>query len=290
MLLDFRQARCAQAPSDRPDGPVVCLFLILPIVFIAALSFGSSQWLIFPPPSWTFRWYGDLFADPRWLYSALTSLKIAAIVTVLSVVIGFLAALGLNRGTFAGRETLRALFLTPMILPVVVLAVALYALFLKLGIGRHHDRFRHRPSADRATLFDHLDRQRAGGLRPLDRGCRHPVRRKPLGGAAPVTVPSNFSHGIFGAAVFSFLASWDEVVLAIFMASPTLQTLPVKIWSTLSQDLTPVIAAASTLLIAFTIVLMVHRRRFWSARDGKHDLTPFSASATSARITARSLR
>ena len=53
----------------------VCLFLILPIAFIAALSFGSSQWLIFPPPSWTLKWYQDLFADPRWLYSALTSLK-----------------------------------------------------------------------------------------------------------------------------------------------------------------------------------------------------------------------
>ena len=98
----------------------VCLFLLLPIVFIAALSFGSSQWLIFPPPAWTTRWYGELFADPRWFYSALTSLKIAVIVTVLSVVIGFLAALGLNRGTFPGRDLLRALFLTPMILPVVV--------------------------------------------------------------------------------------------------------------------------------------------------------------------------
>ncbi len=103
---------------------LVCLFLMLPIVFIAALSFGSSQWLIFPPPSWTTRWYGELFADPRWLQSAFTSLKIAAIVTVLSVGIGFLAALALNRGSFAGREVLRALFLTPMILPVVVLAVA----------------------------------------------------------------------------------------------------------------------------------------------------------------------
>jgi len=106
---------------------LVCLFLILPIVFIAALSFGSSQWLIFPPPAWTLKWYQDLFADPRWLYSALTSLKIAAIVTVLSVAIGFLAALGLDRGRFPGRDLLRALFLTPMILPVVVLAVALLA-------------------------------------------------------------------------------------------------------------------------------------------------------------------
>jgi len=65
------------------------------------------------------------------------------------------------------------------------------------------------------------------------------------------------SHGLFSAAIFSFLTSWDEVVLAIFMASPTLQTLPVKIWATLRQDLTPVIAAASTLLILITLILML---------------------------------
>lgn len=92
-----------------------------------------------------------------------------------------------------------------------------------------------------------------------------------LCGASPwearirVTVPA-VSHGIFAAAIFSFLASWDEVVLAIFMASPTLQTLPVKIWATLRQDLTPVIAAASTILIAFTILLMVLAEFFRKGR------------------------
>ena len=139
MLLDFDKLGSLR-PFLVGLTVLVCLFLILPIVFIAALSFGSSQWLIFPPPSWTFKWYQDLFADPRWFYSALTSLKIAAMVTVLSVVIGFLAALGLNRGQFFGRDVLRALFLTPMILPVVVLAVALYALFLRFGLGGWHDR------------------------------------------------------------------------------------------------------------------------------------------------------
>ena len=234
----------------------VCLFLLLPIVFIAALSFGSSQWLIFPPPAWTTRWYGELFADPRWFYSALTSLKIAVIVTVLSVVIGFLAALGLNRGTFPGRDLLRALFLTPMILPVVVLAVALYALFLRLGLA----------GTTFAFIIAHLLIALpfaiiaiGNALEGFDRSIEDAAI---LCGASPwearlrVTVPA-IKHGIFAAAVFSFLASWDEVVLAIFMASPTLQTLPVKIWSTLRQDLTPVIAAASTLLIAFTILLMI---------------------------------
>jgi putative spermidine/putrescine transport system permease protein len=234
----------------------VCLFLILPIVFIAALSFGSSQWLIFPPPSWTLRWYQELLADPRWLYSALTSLKIAAIVTVLSVVVGFLAAFGLNRGEFYGREMLRALFLTPMILPVVVLAVALYALFLKLNLAGTTIAF---VIAHLLIALPFSIISIGNALEGFDKSVEDAAI---LCGASPwearlrVTVPA-VSHGIFAAAVFSFLASWDEVVLAIFMASPTLQTLPVKIWTTLRQDLTPVIAAASTLLIAFTIILMV---------------------------------
>ena len=243
----------------------VCLFLILPIAFIAALSFGSSQWLIFPPPSWTLKWYQDLFADPRWLYSALTSLKIAAIVTVLSVVLGFLTALGLNRGRFKGREALRALFLTPMILPVVVLAVALYALFLQLGLAGTTIAF---VIAHTLIALPFSIIAIGNAMEGFDKSIEDAAI---LCGASPwearlrVTVPA-VSHGIFAAAVFSFLASWDEVVLAIFMASPTLQTLPVKIWATLRQDLTPVIAAASTLLIAFTILLMIVAALFRKGR------------------------
>ncbi len=71
-----------------------------------------------------------------------------------------------------------------------------------------------------------------------------------------VTIPA-IGHGLLSAAVFSFLISWDEVVLAIFMATPTLQTLPVKIWTTLRTDLSPVIAAASTLLVLLTLALML---------------------------------
>lgn len=235
---------------------LVCLFLVLPIVFIAALSFGSSQWLIFPPPSWTMRWYVELFSDPRWLQSALTSLQIAAIVTVLSVVIGFLAAFSLNRGSFVGKELMRALFLTPMILPVVVLAVALYAFFLKIGLAGTLPGF---IIAHLLVALPFSIISIGSALEGFDKSIEDAAI---LCGASPwearlrVTVPA-ISHGIFGAAVFSFLASWDEVVLAIFMASPSLQTLPVKVWTTLRQDLTPVIAAASTLLVALTVLLMI---------------------------------
>ena len=143
-----------------------------------------------------------------------------------------------------------------MILPVVVLAVALYALFLRLGLAGTTFAF---VVAHLLIALPFAIIAIGNALEGFDRSIEDAAI---LCGASPwearlrVTVPA-IQHGIFAAAVFSFLASWDEVVLAIFMASPTLQTLPVKIWSTLRQDLTPVIAAASTLLIAFTILLMI---------------------------------
>jgi putative spermidine/putrescine transport system permease protein len=232
------------------------VYLLMPILFIAALSFGSSQWLIFPPPAWTTRWYGELFADPRWLESAWVSFVIACVVAVLSVVIGLAVSYGLVRGTFRGREALKAFFLTPMILPVVILAVALYALFLRVGLNGTTTGF---VIAHLVVALPFAVLTITSALEGFDKAIEDAAilcGASPLEAVVRVTLPG-IAHGLFSAAVFSFLASWDEVVLAIFMASPTLQTLPVKIWATLRQDLTPVIAAASTLLIGLTILLML---------------------------------
>ncbi|WP_366554971.1 ABC transporter permease [Aquibaculum sediminis] len=235
---------------------LVALFLLLPIVFIVALSFGDSRWLIFPPPGWTLRWYEELFADSRWIESALTSAKIGLIVTVISVALGLLASIGLVRGRFKGKAVLRTFFLTPMVLPVVILAVALYALFLRIGLSGTLAGF---VIAHVVIALPFSIIAISGALETFDPAIEDAAV---VCGASPwearlrVTLPA-ISHGLFSAAIFSFLISWDEVVIAIFMASPTLQTLPVRIWGTLRQDLTPVIAAASTLLVALTILLML---------------------------------
>lgn len=231
-------------------------FLLLPILFIAALSFGSSQWLIFPPPSWTLRWYREFFADPRWIEAAWTSFMIAALVTVFSVGIGLCASFALVRGRFKGREALKALFLTPMILPVVVLAVALYAFFLRLGLNGTVTGF---VIAHLVVALPFSILAITNALEGFDKSIEDAAvlcGASPLEAKFRVTLPA-IGHGLFSAAIFSFLTSWDEVVLAIFMASPTLQTLPVRIWTTLRQDLTPVIASASTLLVLFSILLMM---------------------------------
>lgn len=256
MLLDF----------DRMGGPLrgtligiatlTALFLLAPIVFIVVLSFGSSQWLIVPPPGWTLQWYRELLADPGWLHATWASLKIGLIVTVLSVLLGFLTALALVRGTFPGRTAVKALFLTPMVLPVVVLAVALYAMFLKLGLTGTTTGFviGHLVIALPFSIITI-----GNALESFDFALEDAAR---ICGAGEwtvkwrVTLPA-VRLGLGAAAVFSFLVSWDEVVLSIFLATPGVETLPVRIWAALRQDLSPVIAAASALLIGFTLCLML---------------------------------
>ncbi|NTT88070.1 ABC transporter permease [Tabrizicola fusiformis] len=255
MLLDFNKLGAWKWALSGICA-LMALFLLLPILFIVALSFGSSRWLIFPPPGWTLKWYEELFADPRWLGAALTSAKIGVIVMVLSVALGLLASLALVRGKFRGRAVLRAFFLTPMVLPVVIVAVALYAAFLRLGINGTLPGF---VIAHLIVALPFAIITITGALETFDPAIEDAAI---LCGASPwearlrVTLPG-IRHGLFSAAIFSFLISWDEVVLAIFMASPSLQTLPVKVWTTLRQDLTPVIAAASTLLVALTVILMI---------------------------------
>jgi putative spermidine/putrescine transport system permease protein len=256
MLLDFNRLGLGLRLLLIAIGALTSLYLLAPIAFIVALSFGSSQWLVFPPPGWTMHWYRELLADPGWIEATLNSAKVALLVTVLSVGIGFLSALALARGRFPGRAAIRAFFLTPMVLPVVVLAVALYALFLRLGLTGTLLGFvlGHLVIALPFSIITI-----GNALESFDFALEDAAR---ICGASAlqvklrVTLPS-IKLGLFAAAVFSFLVSWDEVVLSIFMAAPGFETLPVRIWSTLRQDLSPVIAAASALLIALTAVLML---------------------------------
>ncbi len=256
MLLDFSKMGWKLRLFLLAVTAATAIFLMMPIAFIVALSFGSSQWMAFPPPSWTTRWYSELFADATWIDAAWASTRVALVVSFLSVGIGFLTSVALQRGNFRGKAVLRAFFLTPMILPVVILAVALYALFLKLGLTGTYIGF----------VVGHLIVALpfsiiaiSNSLESFDFTLEDAAR---ICGASEWTVRLKVTFpairlGLLAAATFSFLVSWDEVVVSIFMSTPGVETLPVKIWSALRQDLSPVIAAASSILIAITTVFML---------------------------------
>ncbi|MGE8505170.1 MAG: ABC transporter permease [Pseudomonas sp.] len=234
----------------------IAAFLLLPIVFIVLLSFGSSQWLVFPPPDWTLKWYGQFFSNPDWMQAAYTSLKVALLTTVCALALGLPCAFALVRGKFPGRELLYALFTLPMIVPLVIIAVAVYALFLKLGYTGTLLAFviSHVIVALPFTIISIIN-----SLKLFDQSIEDAAvicGASRLQAIVKVTFPA-IRPGMMAGALFAFLVSWDEVVLSVMMASPNLQTLPVKMWTTLRQDLTPVIAVASTLLIGLSLLIMI---------------------------------
>ncbi len=152
---------------------------------------------------------------------------------------------------------LKALFLTPMILPVVVLAVALYAFFSQGGARWNLGWLRDRLTSSllfRSPFCPFPVRLKVSISPSRTRRCSAAPR--PLEARIRVTLPCDQPRNIFGRCLFVPDILGRGRLLAIFMASPTLQTLPVKVWATLRQDLTPVVAAASTLLILLTILLM----------------------------------
>ena len=143
-----------------------------------------------------------------------------------------------------------------MILPVVVFSVAIYMLFLRIGLGGTFIGF---VIAHTVLAFPFAFISITNSLERFDKSIEDAAilcGASPIRAVIKITLPSR-RLGILSAALFSFLISWDEVVVAIFMASPTLQTLPVVIWGALRQELTPTIAAASSLLVLLTLALIV---------------------------------
>ena len=234
----------------------VMVYLLVPLFFLIMLSFNSSRWLAFPPPGWTLRWFEELFTNSGWIDSIVNSIKIGLAVMVLSLLLGVPTSFALVRGKFPGKTLLNAFFTSPMIVPVIIIAVALYGLALTFGLA----------GTAVAFIVAHLIVALpfaiiciSSSLMSFDESIEKAAiicGASKFGAIWRITIPS-IRPGIVAGGLFAFLISWDEVVLAIFMATPSLQTLPVKIWVTLRADLSPVIAAASSLLIVATMAVVL---------------------------------
>src|SRR5438067_4411610 len=111
---------------------LVLFFLIMPIAIIVPISFSSAQYLRFPPPGFSTQWYERFFGRPEWMASLWLSLQVASLSTVFTVALGVLGSLGLVRGRFPGKAAVYAFILSPMIVPTIITAIAVYFFFARL--------------------------------------------------------------------------------------------------------------------------------------------------------------
>ena len=233
----------------------VFVFLIVPVLVIFPLSFSASPYLEFPPRGWSLQWYRNFFSRPDWLSATIVSLKVATGTSVLATALGTVTAFGLTRSSFRGKNVVIAIVLSPIIMPVVVVAVAIYFFYARMdfvgtltGLVVGHTIL--------ATPFVVLTVTTSlhGFDRALERAGMS-LGAHPLYTFFRVTLPS-IRPGVLSGALFAFVTSFDELVMALFLTAPTSLTLPRRMWEGVRMEIDPTIAAAASTLIIFALVTL----------------------------------
>jgi putative spermidine/putrescine transport system permease protein len=241
----------------RAFAGLMVIWLLAPILVVIPLSFTGKRSFEFPPTTWSTEWYHQLFTAPEWIDSLTHSIEIALLVVVFAGVLGTACAFGLDRGAIPGKGVIRAIVLSPMIIPIVIVAVGVYAVYLPWHLAGHEIGFvlAHTALAIPFVVIS-VSTSLAGFDRRLEQAAAS-LGSSPWSTFLRVTLPL-IAPGIFAGAVLAFITSFDEVVTALFLATPTVKTLPVQMFQTIN-NVDPTIAAASTLVLVGTtmIVLMV---------------------------------
>lgn len=233
----------------------VLLFLIAPVVIIVIVSFSGADYLKFPPPSLSLRWYDRFFGVPAWRRAIWVSIQVASLTMIFATVLGLLASLALVRARFRWKGAVYAFVLSPLIVPTIITAIGLYFFFarfkatgsiLAIALGHTVLALPVVVIIIAATLqgFDLRLEQAA-----LSLGASRLVALR------RVTLPL-IAPGVLSAALFAFLTSFDELLIPLFLSGVEAQTLTVRIWNSLLLEVDPTIAAVSSFLIGVTTAIL----------------------------------
>lgn len=234
---------------------LVLAFLLLPTLLVIPMSLGEASYIQFPPRGLTLKWYQAYFGDADWMSATWFSLRIAMATTIAASVIGTLASFALIRGNLPGARALQALTLAPLIVPHIVLAVALYLVFAPIGLTGNFLGF---AVAHTMLSVPYVMLTVTAALQRLD-PCLELAALNCGASRAQAfwhVVLPNIAPGVAAGAVFAFLASFDEATVAFFISGIEGKTITRKLFEDIDYNLTPVIAAASTVMVVLSLVLM----------------------------------
>ena len=235
---------------------VVLVFLALPSLIVVPLSFSDDTMMRFPPKAWSLRWYCEFFASEAWRAAMLRSLFAAAGATVLATVIGVTAALALRHGTGAWRQAARLLILAPILVPGVLFGIGVLFMYARLGLNNTLGGLVLVHAAIGLPFVVVLVEAGVVQLDSTLETAASSLGASPIHVLRTVTLPL-LRPSILSAALFAFLASFDEISVAYFISSGEYATLPRRMFSALRDSIDPTIAAVSSLLIMVTTVLIV---------------------------------
>ena len=242
----------------------VLALLLTPLVYSVWISFSPGELLVPPGRQWSLRWYEELFARREWTASLVQSAKVGAMAVVLACAGGTSAAVGMSRLRRGGRLLERAVML-PLFCPAVVLAMGLLPLVHQLGLYGSSLGIAMGHALWSLPVVVLVVRRALDGVDPELQLAARGLGAGPLRTFLWVTLPI-IAPAIAAGALMAFVLSLNEFEIALFLATPEIATLPKVIWPNLRYTLTPLVAAASSIVLACTTLGLVGFAFFWRRR------------------------
>jgi putative spermidine/putrescine transport system permease protein len=235
---------------------VIVLYLALPAFFVIPVSFSDTRVMVFPPEGFSTQWYRSYFNIPEWTDSTVYSVVLALLTTALSLVLGLPAAFGLTRGRFRGRQAITVLFIAPLIVPVILIAIAEYFFLTDLSLTGTTLGL---VVAHTLLALPFVIIIVMATLRGFDRSYERAalsLGANPLQTFWHVTLPL-IRPGVISAALFAFLASFGEFLTSLFVIGAKRSTLPIQLWKGIRFETNPTIAAVASMMIALSILALI---------------------------------
>lgn len=235
---------------------LVITFMLAPLVIVCVVAFTPGNTLAIPTTEFSLRWFRAVFAHSDFVQSFKNSLWLASISATLATLLAVPAGLAIARHSFPGRDFLNGLFLSPLIIPHLVLGVALLRTFSLIGATGS---FFWLALAHVVIITPYVLRLVLASVEGSDRSAEQAALSL---GASQATVFTRITlpmilPGVTGGWLLAFINSFDEVTMSIFVTAPSTVTLPVRMYMYATESIDPLMAAVSALMVALTAVAML---------------------------------
>ena len=235
---------------------VIMLLLVIPTFIVIPMSFSDSRFLEFPPEVWSLRWYEVYFESSKWMRATVTSFQVGFLTMLLATPVGTLAAYALFVSGHRAARALFAFLITPMIVPVILIAIGTFYAYGRVGLNNTIPGLVLAHTVLAAPLVMIVI---TAALRTYDLNQERVARS--LGATRTraffvITLPQ-IRFSLITAALLSFLTSFDEVIIAIFVSGGSNATLTKHMFAALRDFIDPTIAAISTIMILVSTTLLL---------------------------------
>jgi putative spermidine/putrescine transport system permease protein len=235
---------------------LVLLYLILPILIIAPMSFSGARFLTFPPPSLSLRWYEEYVGNPAWMQATRVTLSVALLTVVIATPLGVAAAYAISQSKWRGMRVIHMTLLLPLVVPIIITAVGIFFVYAKVGLVATMTGL---VLANVMLGLPYVVISVVAGLQSFDATQEMVARSLGMGRLRSffaVTLPQIKASVITGG-IFAFISAMDETIVALFISGGQYQPLTKRMFTALRDEIDPTIAAISTLMTAASFLLVL---------------------------------